>query len=111
MIYLLHFDRPFKHARHYIGWTSRANLEDRLKEHGTREGSALLYHVRLAGISWTLVRTWKGGPVQEHRLKLGSGVRQCPICSVEFKDRVRIRMANKRRQQKEVAAHEPTGQR
>ena len=37
-IYLLHFDRPYRHARHYTGWTE--DLLDRLDRHaaGTAHG-------------------------------------------------------------------------
>ncbi len=28
VIYMLHFDRPYRHAKHYVGWT--ADLLDRL---------------------------------------------------------------------------------
>jgi hypothetical protein len=31
-VYMLHFDQPFKHANHYIGFTTRT-VEDRLVEH------------------------------------------------------------------------------
>lgn len=34
-VYLLHFERPVRHAQHYLGFTE--NLERRLSEHGTRE--------------------------------------------------------------------------
>jgi hypothetical protein len=34
MVYLLHFDRPFRHARHYCGWTT--DLAARLAEHACR---------------------------------------------------------------------------
>ena len=31
IIYMLHFDQPYKHARHYTGWTE--DLLDRLDRH------------------------------------------------------------------------------
>ena len=30
-VYLLHFDRPYRHARHYVGWT--VDLPGRMSEH------------------------------------------------------------------------------
>ena len=39
VIYMLHFDRPYKHARHYVGWTD--DLLDRLDR--TPPGTALAW--------------------------------------------------------------------
>ncbi|MGH3737254.1 MAG: hypothetical protein ACRDT6_16805 [Micromonosporaceae bacterium] len=57
-VYLLHLDRPYRHARHYTGWTS--DLAGRLAEHAAGHGSRLLAVVRGAGIGWQLARTWRG---------------------------------------------------
>ena len=52
-VYLLHFDRPYKHARHYIGWAaSSRSLKARQAQHGTSEGARLLAVARAAGITW-----------------------------------------------------------
>lgn len=83
-IYLLHFERPFGHARHYLGWAS--DLEGRLAYHGTSRGANLMFHVRQAGISWVLARTWAGDRFEERRLKnRGGHARKCPICQQEKK--------------------------
>jgi predicted GIY-YIG superfamily endonuclease len=37
IVYLLHFDQPYKHARHYVGWTAR-NVKRRLAEHEAGRG-------------------------------------------------------------------------
>ena len=37
IVYLLHFERSYRHARHYIGFTQ--NLEQRLEEHRAGRGS------------------------------------------------------------------------
>jgi hypothetical protein len=58
IIYLLHLDRPYKHARHYLGWAS--NLEARLAPHADGTGANLLRVAKEAGIGWTLARTWPG---------------------------------------------------
>ena len=80
MIYLLHFSRPFKHATHYIGFTSK-DLEGRLAYHSAGKGSKLLKAVAEAGISWTVARTWPGGRNEERRLKNQKNApRLCPIC-------------------------------
>jgi len=53
VVYMLHFDRPYKHARHYVGWTAR-NVKRRLAEHEAGRGARLLSVVRAAGIGWQL---------------------------------------------------------
>jgi predicted GIY-YIG superfamily endonuclease len=80
-VYLIHFDRPYKHARHYIGWAS--DLDARLTEHAAGRGARLLAVVKAAGIGWTLARTWTGSRVRERQLKnQGGASRRCPACGV-----------------------------
>ncbi len=40
VVYLIHLSHPYRHARHYLGWTQ--NLEHRLAEHRAGRGSPLL---------------------------------------------------------------------
>jgi len=84
-VYLLHFERPFRHARHYIGWTQ--HLEARLKHHAAGSGARLLAAVVAAGIGWVCARTWTDVDRHfERRLKNRHGaVRICPICAAEAK--------------------------
>lgn len=80
VVYLIHFDAPYKHAQHYLG--STADLEARLTEHHNGTGARLMQVITAAGIGWRLARTWSGGRKLERRLKtLGSAVRLCPICT------------------------------
>jgi hypothetical protein len=80
-VYLLHFDRPYKHARHYLGWAG--NLDARLAVHGTRHGARLLAVLRAEGIGWQLARTWPGDRNRERQLKnMGSSARHCPMCGI-----------------------------
>ncbi len=79
VIYLLHFDRPFGHARHYMG--SAAQLEARLADPHNGAGARLMFWVTNAGIGWRLARTWSGGGHRERQLKAQGGhSRRCPIC-------------------------------
>jgi len=39
VIYLLHFDQPYKHAKHYTGWTE--DLLHRLDRHAAGNGARL----------------------------------------------------------------------
>jgi len=81
-VYLLHFDQPYKHARHYIGWTG-SGLGARLAAHERGDGARLLAVVRGAGIGWQLARTWPGGRIRERQLKRQGGAsRCCPLCGV-----------------------------
>jgi predicted GIY-YIG superfamily endonuclease len=78
-VYLLHFHRAYKHARHYIGSTN--NLTKRLAEHQSGRGARLLEVVHAAGITWELARTWEGGRARERKLKKQAGAsRFCPLC-------------------------------
>lgn len=87
-MYLVCFDRPFRHARHYLGYVSTAGrdpqeaLESRLGYHRKGRGSRLLKAVTEAGIDWEVVRTWpEGSQTHERRLKGHSSTRLCPTCS------------------------------
>ena len=80
-VYLLHFDRPYKHAGHYTGWTMR--LVDRLDAHESGHGARLTEVVRDAGIGWQLARTWPGDRHRERALKRQGGAsRRCPLCGI-----------------------------
>jgi predicted GIY-YIG superfamily endonuclease len=79
VVYLLHFDRPYRHAAHYTGWTS--NLDERLAAHAAGRGARLLAVITAAGIGFTLARTWPGPRSRERALKnQGGAARRCPLC-------------------------------
>jgi predicted GIY-YIG superfamily endonuclease len=74
VVYLLHFSRPYRHARHYTGWTE--DLLDRLDEHASGQGARLMAVIKEAGIGFILIR------VTERAIKNeGGAVRYCPLCS------------------------------
>jgi len=79
-VYLIHFDRPFKHARHYLGWA--LDLDARLEQHRNGQGARLLNAVNLAGITWSVARVWTSVPIQfERALKLRrDATTLCPTC-------------------------------
>lgn len=80
-VYLLHFDQPYGHARHYLGWT--LDLDARLAEHAAGRGARLLAVAQAAGVTWQLARTWQGGRARERQLKnQGGASRRCPLCGV-----------------------------
>ena len=81
-VYLLHFDRPYRHARHYVGWAK--NVTARLAQHEVGQGARLLQVVRDAGITWTLARTWQGTRNRERQIKsMGGASRRCPLCGIQ----------------------------
>ena len=49
-VYLLHFDQPYKHARHYIGWTN--DLAARVELHANGGGARLMAVVSEANITF-----------------------------------------------------------
>lgn len=80
-VYLLHFDAPYKHARHYIGWGE--DLERRLSEHAAGHGARPTSVVLAAGIGWQLARTWEGTRARERQIKnQGGAAGVCPLCGV-----------------------------
>lgn len=83
-VYLLCFERPLKHARHYIGFTtSEQTLSARLDHHRAGTGSRLMAAVAAAGISFELARVWPDGSRDfERHLKNGKRAPQlCPRCT------------------------------
>ena len=80
VIYMLHFDRPYRHARHYVGWTD--DLLHRLDRHAQGHGARLVAVIWHAGIGFTLVRICEGTRRRERAIKnAGGAVRYCPACT------------------------------
>ena len=79
-IYLLHFDPPLAHARHYLGWTQ--DLEQRIATHRAGQGSPLVAAAVAAGSEIQVARTWSDVDRHfERRLKNRHETpRLCPIC-------------------------------
>jgi predicted GIY-YIG superfamily endonuclease len=85
-VYLIHFDKPYKHCRHYIGWTNLPEGE-RFNRHKNGNGSKLLRAVNKAGIEYKIVRTWENVSFEfEQKLKKRKNASQlCPVCIAEKK--------------------------
>ena len=81
LVYLLHFETPYQHAAHYLGWTEC--LPARLAHHRAGRGARLMAAVAAADIPVTVARTWKGADRHfERKLHNRKGNRAlCPICS------------------------------
>lgn len=81
-IYLLHFDRPVCHARHYLGWA--LDVDRRVAQHagGSHRASPLVRALLRGGGSFTVARTWTGDRYLERALKNRKNTPEiCPICN------------------------------
>jgi predicted GIY-YIG superfamily endonuclease len=82
MIYLLHFKKPVKHARHYLG--SADDVVERIERHRRGNGARLTQVATEQGIEMELVRTWEGGKKEERELKRQkNSPRLCPLCNLD----------------------------
>jgi hypothetical protein len=80
-VYLLHFERPYKHARHYLGFAQ--DLERRLELHRAGRGARLVEVIAQAGIGFQLARTLGGRPparaaAQERPQRAGAALPALP---------------------------------
>jgi len=90
MIYIIHFEEPYFHARHYVGYCGEGMLEQRLAQHRSGQGSHLMRAIEPAGIEYTVALTHPGDLHFERRLKKAKNTpRFCPLC--------RARLASPRR--------------
>jgi predicted GIY-YIG superfamily endonuclease len=79
-VYLIHFNRAYKHARHYLGYSE--HLDKRITDHLCRMGARLMEVVTNARIEWKVCRTWPGDRALERQLKRRKDAPHiCPICS------------------------------
>lgn len=81
--YLYHFDRPYRHAKHYLGWSTDHEQRDGAHRNGRTDfgtGARLLQALNANQIGYTLVRTWPNTTCGfERKLKRnGAGTRACP---------------------------------
>jgi hypothetical protein len=67
-VYVLHFEPAYKHARHYIGWTSGTDVTARLRVHLKDRGSPLVRAAVAAGVDVQLAATYQGARYRERRL-------------------------------------------
>ena len=79
-VYLIHFNKAYRHARHYIGFTT--NLDKRITDHLCGMGARLMEVITNAGIEWRVARTWQGDRRLERRLKgWHNAALLCPLYS------------------------------
>lgn len=95
-VYLIHFNAPFHHARHYLGFAE--DVDARVQKHRTGAGARLLQVVNAAGIAWQVARVWpEGTRDDERRLKAWKAATQlCPLCRAERLARLRLHSQTRR---------------
>lgn len=90
-IYVIHFDEPYHHARHYLGWSS--DVAARFDRHTAGRGSPLVKAAVAAGIGVRVVYTRPGTRHDERRMHVHGHLSQlCPLCR-----QPRVRKSNSRR--------------
>jgi hypothetical protein len=84
LVYLVHLVPAYRHARHYLGFTERAGVPSRLREHATSDphGARLLRVALAAGGDFELTRLWLGTRRLERQLKQRKAAPRllCPAC-------------------------------
>lgn len=81
-VYLLCFDPPLAHAKHYLGFTEHDDVEIRVEEHRKGIGARICAVAVDRGITLKLVRTWtKKTRSFERSLKKRGKSHLCPNCS------------------------------
>jgi predicted GIY-YIG superfamily endonuclease len=77
-VYLIHFERPYKHAKHYLGVSD--NLAARIACHEHGNGARLMSVIARNDIRWSVVRLWPGDRQLERKLKNFHSPQLCPVC-------------------------------
>lgn len=81
-VYIIHFDAPLHHARHYVGFAGAGNLSARIRAHLKGQGARLMEVVKERGIGWKVSRVWSGTTrLFERGIKNEAHTsRHCPAC-------------------------------
>ena len=81
MVYLLHFEKPYKHARHYLGFAkNKQSFAKRMQKHRNGTGSKLLRAI--IPIRFFVSRIWIDGDRQLERKLKNHKKSFCPICQI-----------------------------
>lgn len=92
-IYVIHFDKPYKHAKHYTGIAQ--NVEKRIEKHSKGQGSRLMQVLKEnnIGFRYNIIAefpTFSEAHAEEKRLKtkVKKPQRYCPICKSLKKEKL-----------------------
>jgi len=94
-VYLIHFDQPYKHAKHYLGYVNgkKENVEKRLDQHKNGTGARLMEVVVNAGITFSVSRIFENVDRSfERRLKQRGKGRICPACILIVENHSKMRI-------------------
>jgi hypothetical protein len=84
-VYLIHFNRRYRHARHYMGFCETDDISARMERHRSGNGARLMAAVFGAGIAVRIARLWRGRKADrtfERKLKNCYRLADlCPLCS------------------------------
>lgn len=110
-VYLIHLDRPMRHARHYCGMVCPSEsldaLRGRLDQHakGGNDSSCFMRAVYRNEITWRLVRIWPFDDFSQ-ALAWEKKVKKknpwyCPICkpSLILRSRMHMRLLREKRKE------------
>jgi predicted GIY-YIG superfamily endonuclease len=80
-VYLLHFSAPYRHARHYLGFSRK--VASRVECHQKGHGVPLTRAARKAGITFELARVWpkRDWRYERHLRRRKNNRHLCPICN------------------------------
>ena len=80
-VYILHFDQPFHHARHYVGFTNK-DIYERFREHAGGSGAKLMAAVSKAKIGFAVSKTFadKTREFERKIKKQKNSWKHCPKC-------------------------------
>jgi predicted GIY-YIG superfamily endonuclease len=80
LVYLVHFEKRYRHAGHYVGFTD--DLTRRMDEHRAGAGSRLLAAVTAANVAFNVAFTWSGASrAFERKVHACKNTpRLCPVC-------------------------------
>lgn len=80
MVYLLCFDKKYKHAKHYIGFAhNEETFKKRIEHHRKGQGARLMAVIAKAGIGFQVSRTWPEGDKNFER-KLKNQKKSSALC-------------------------------
>lgn len=85
-VYVIHFDEPYKHAKHYTGYAEN-DVDERIIKHDAGKGANLMRVVTEAGIGFKIAKVYYNVDRKfERRLKnRGGASKHCPICIAQAK--------------------------
>lgn len=82
-VYILHFDTPLAHARHYVGWAN--DVERRLQHHRAGTGARFTQVLNERGIGFQLACIYPEADktFERHLKRTHNTAKYCPLCHAQ----------------------------